>query len=165
MSHSPGNLVRNDSLWIGGGGGHGESSGHPSTQCRSTHSASQWRTISVAVHHPNSGHEKLRESRSRCLFQGRCWVRFPILPCRVTREGIWCDGAEILREISWILICRIGRNFPESGPKCSDITAPPPTHGTMYAFAHEGNYGPLQMIQVWDNSVKWAGELEKFRQL
>ena len=52
------------------------------------------------VHHPNSGHEKLSESRSRCLFQGRFWVRFPILPRRVTRAGIWCDGAEILREIS-----------------------------------------------------------------
>ena len=64
----------------------------------------------------------------------------------VASDKSGCDGAEILREI---LICRIGRNFPESGPKCSDITAPPPpTHGTMYAFAHEGNYGPLQMIQV-----------------
>ena len=154
MSHSPANLVRNDLLWIGGGGGHGESSGHPSTQCRSTHSASQWRTISVAVHHPNSGHEKLRESRSRCLFQGRCWVRFPILPCRVTREGIWCDGARDIL-ISWYPDMQDRAELSWIWPKVQRYhrTTTSNTQGTMNAFAHEGNHGPLHMIRVWDNSV------------
>ena len=51
-----------------------------------------------------------------------------------------------------ILICRIGRNFPESGQKGSDITAPP-----QWVHLHtSGKYGPLQMIQVRDNSVKWC---------